>query len=475
MRYFVPFLTDLSHIADAVIGAGAVWLVWYGVPRMVPHWSWFGLVSRHSAPLVDIFALCFFSALYWGIASAFTFKQTSRRWSTPRDDLRRVVRVNLLCGMLLLVTLASLGHLHGLGRTSFVVVIATAAMYMVRLALRAALGVARRRGRNSRQVLIVGDGRAAQTFAATVERRRELGMKVVGYLVDKQTNAERGLGPCLGRLADLTHVLHQHAVDVVVVALSIGDLRLPDLVNAAEMEGKEVRVMLDDLGARLAVAESLDFYGQPMVRLTPSPIRGFAEPLKRTLDLFLVIPLFFLSLPVLLWAMMWVKLDDPSAPVIYGQRRVGQNGREFTLYKLRTMVQDAEALRWSLEAQNEMDGPVFKIRDDPRITKPGKVLRRLSADELPQLWNILRGEMSLVGPRPPLPEEVAKYSKDAYRRRLAIRPGITGPWQVAGRSELSFERWMALDLDYVDNWTLAGDLWILARTVGTVLTGRGAM
>lgn len=176
--------------------------------------------------------------------------------------------------------------------------------------------------------------------------------------------------------------------------------------------------------------------------------------------------------PVLLGLMVAVRLHD-GGPSLFAQRRLGQHGRAFTMYKLRSMRVGAEAERAALEPENELNGPVFKLRRDPRVTPLGRWLRRSSLDELPQLLNVLRGEMSLVGPRPPLPDEVARYEPWQVRR-LSMRPGLTGLWQVSGRSELPFERWMQLDLAYIDRWSLALDASVLLRTVPAVLSGRGA-
>jgi len=172
-------------------------------------------------------------------------------------------------------------------------------------------------------------------------------------------------------------------------------------------------------------------------------------------------------------AALAIKITSPGGPIIFRQKRSGMNGRVFTLYKFRTMVPNAEALKASLEAKNEMDGPVFKIRNDPRVTRVGRILRKLSIDELPQLWNVLRGDMSIVGPRPPIPAEVERYER-WQRRRLSMRPGITCIWQVSGRNNVDFKRWMEMDLEYIDNWSLALDFKILLKTIPAVLSSRGA-
>ena len=194
--------------------------------------------------------------------------------------------------------------------------------------------------------------------------------------------------------------------------------------------------------------------------------------LKRAIDVAVCgLGLLILS-PLFLLITVAVLLDD-GWPVFFGQKRSGEDGREFTCWKFRTMIRDAEAVREQLEAENEASGPVFKIKRDPRITGVGNFLRRTSLDELPQLWNILRGEMTLVGPRPPMPAEVAEYTS-RQRGRLAARPGLTCLWQISGRSLIGFDRWVEMDLDYVERRSLGLDLWILLRTVPAVLSGRGA-
>jgi lipopolysaccharide/colanic/teichoic acid biosynthesis glycosyltransferase len=193
---------------------------------------------------------------------------------------------------------------------------------------------------------------------------------------------------------------------------------------------------------------------------------------KRAIDVTGAAGLLLLALPILLLAALAIRLDS-RGPVLFRQMRVGQGGRPFPMWKLRSMVDDAEERRSGLMRHNEMAGPVFKMRSDPRITRVGRVLRRFSIDELPQLWNVVRGDMSLVGPRPPLPCEVACYGL-YERRRLSVKPGLTCEWQVSGRNQIGFDEWMRLDVAYADNWSIRGDLWLLLRTVPTVARGTGA-
>jgi exopolysaccharide biosynthesis polyprenyl glycosylphosphotransferase len=223
----------------------------------------------------------------------------------------------------------------------------------------------------------------------------------------------------------------------------------------------------------IARMELDEWGGFPLLSFSTTPTNEALMFVRRILDIVLASiilgifgPLFMLPTAIL------IKLTSPG-PVLFKQKRCGLSGRQFVMYKFRSMVDNAEQLRVELEPLNEMDGPVFKVSRDPRITAIGKIIRRRSIDELPQLFNVLRGDMSLVGPRPPLPQEVARYER-WQRRRLSMKPGMTCLWQISGRNEVSFEDWMKLDLTYIDNWSLLLDLKILLKTVPVVLLGRGA-
>jgi len=216
-----------------------------------------------------------------------------------------------------------------------------------------------------------------------------------------------------------------------------------------------------------------EFDGFPLLSFSTTPTNEALMFVRRILDMVLAFLLLSIFGPlVMLPTAILIKLTSPG-PVLFKQKRCGLNGRQFVMYKFRSMVDNAEQLRFELEALNEMDGPVFKSSRDPRITAIGKLIRRFSVDELPQVFNVIRGDMSLVGPRPPLPEEVARYER-WQRRRLSMKPGMTCLWQISGRNEVSFEDWMKLDLTYIDNWSLLLDLKILLKTVPVVLLGRGA-
>jgi exopolysaccharide biosynthesis polyprenyl glycosylphosphotransferase len=358
-----------------------------------------------------------------------------------------------------------------------------------RLVLRAMFATARDRGFSARFVLVVGTGPVAQSFADRIERHRELGLRVVGHL--EPGGRSRGSlptagghpsdaaaaqpftlrRPILGRLDEIEDVLHARVVDEVVICLPPSAWGLVEAITRiCEEEGKIVRVPLLEGALSLPGARHEEFDGIPILSLVYGPDRILGLLGKRVLDVVLAsIALIVLS-PALLVIGAFVRATD-GPPVLFRQTRVGLHGREFRVVKFRTMVPDAEERLEALLEQNEIEGHAFKLSVDPRLTRTGRWLRRTSFDELPQLWNVLRGEMSIVGPRPPLPREVAGYDV-WHRRRLSMKPGITGLWQVSARHEETFDRWVELDLDYIDRWSLWLDFKIMLRTLPAMLQGR---
>jgi exopolysaccharide biosynthesis polyprenyl glycosylphosphotransferase len=361
--------------------------------------------------------------------------------------------------------------------------IQTAATIASRLLLRAGLSEARARGMNTRYVLVVGTGTWAEDFADRLERHRELGLRVIGHLRQAeaqtalsrratQTSPERAVRrPILGDVDDLEMILHNDVVDEVAICLPPAAWGLIEAITRlCEDEGKVVRIPLSEGGFDLPGAMHEVFEGIPVLSLVYGPDRALSLFGKRALDLALsAIALVVLS-PLILAVALVIRATDGS-PVFFSQPRIGLHGRVFRVLKFRTMVPDAEELLDDLIDQNEISGHAFKLTEDPRTTRTGGWLRRLSIDELPQLVNVLKGEMSLVGPRPPLPREVAAYDV-WHRRRLSMKPGITGLWQVTARREGEFDRWVALDLDYIDRWSLWLDIKIMARTIPALIQGR---
>ena len=325
-------------------------------------------------------------------------------------------------------------------------------------------------------ILFVG---APKEFKETLSRFNRLagsGADLIGYLRPKHgehTSKEEACTlPCLGTSEDLLSVLHEHSVDYVVV--SPGQQKFSEVqsvISQCETEGVELWLLADLFQTAIARPAVDEFQGLPMVTFTTTPSLSWALVAKRVIDLVGASALAVLTAPLMALIALWVRLDSPG-PVFFVQQRCTRRGRLFSMIKFRTMVFDAEVQREQLSKQNEMSGPVFKINSDPRITKSGRWLRKYSLDELPQLWNVLCGHMSLVGPRPPIPEEVVKY-ENWQRRRLSMPAGITGLWQVSGRNQTGFDEWMRMDLEYIDTWSLWLDIKILLKTIGAVLKGTG--
>jgi exopolysaccharide biosynthesis polyprenyl glycosylphosphotransferase len=342
---------------------------------------------------------------------------------------------------------------------------------VTRAILRLAFRHLRSRGMNGRFVLVAGAGPRGQAFAGTMESHRELGLRVIGFLDDEPSLADGARWPWLGKLGDLEKVLGERIVDEVAICLPFSLWRYTDgIAHIAEEAGKIVRVPVDVLDHSFAQGKIEDLDGTPVYSLVSGPDRAFALALKRIVDIGVsTLGLVVLS-PLFLVIGLAIRRHD-GGPVFFRQTRVGVHGRPFGILKFRSMAVDAEARLGELAAANEIAGHAFKVTDDPRITPIGRRLRRWSLDELPQLWNVLRGDMSLVGPRPPLPSEVSGYDM-WHRRRLSMKPGITGLWQVRARHEPEFDLWVEDDLEYIDRWSLWLDFAILARTIPAALEGR---
>jgi exopolysaccharide biosynthesis polyprenyl glycosylphosphotransferase len=344
-----------------------------------------------------------------------------------------------------------------------------------RMVRRMVLARMRQAGKGVDRVLIVGAGEVGRTVMRNVIAQPELAYRVVGFLDDDPLKASADIGPirAFGSLDNLPQVLSENAIDQVVITLPWQYHRkIVRLVNESEQAGARARVVPDLFQLSLGGVDVEDLNGIPLISVKQTSLTGLNLLVKRAFDLAITVPTVVLLSPIALVIAAAIKLDSPG-PVLFRQTRVGRNGELFTFLKFRSMRVNAEAELEALRAQNEADGPLFKIRDDPRRTRVGRFIRRTSLDELPQFINVLRGEMSLVGPRPPIPDEVAQYQA-WHRRRLDIQPGVTGLWQVSGRSNLTFDEMVMLDIYYGENWSLSNDLQILLRTVPQVFFGDGA-
>jgi exopolysaccharide biosynthesis polyprenyl glycosylphosphotransferase len=333
----------------------------------------------------------------------------------------------------------------------------------------------RRRGIGSERVLIVGAGEIARTVMRAVVANPECGFNIIGFLDDNPAKGETDIGrfKALGSLDNLTEVLREQAIDEVIITLPWQYHRkIVTIMAHCERENIRARIVPDLFQMTISRMHVEDIAGVPMIGVKEVSISGLNQVVKRSIDLFFAALTLVLSAPLMALIALMIKLESPG-PVLFRQERVGRNGRRFTVYKFRSMVEGADEQKAALLDLNEAEGPLFKIRDDPRTTRVGKWLRKFSLDELPQLYNILNGEMSLIGPRPPLPAEVKQY-QEWHKRRLEVAPGLTGLSQISGRSELTFDETALLDIYYIENWSLGLDTKILLQTIPRVIFGNGA-
>jgi exopolysaccharide biosynthesis polyprenyl glycosylphosphotransferase len=324
-----------------------------------------------------------------------------------------------------------------------------------------------KRGIGTRNTVIIGAGRVGQALAQQFEENKLLGYQFVGFLDGNHVNDPR----LLGKIEDLPRVARSEFVDEVFVTIPSER----ELVKRIALQARQSRLavkVVPDLYDGLAWNTPIRHIGDfPAMDLCWKPIPTFGLFVKRILDAGLSAAGLIVCLPLLGALAVWIKLDSPG-PVVYSSRRVGKKGRVFTCFKLRTMVSNADALKDSLRHRNERTGPFFKIANDPRLTRAGAFLRKYSLDELPQLWNVLKGDMTLVGPRPHPVDDYEQYSLDDLRR-LEVKPGITGLWQVTARQDPSFDAGLRLDLEYIDEWSLLVDLQILLKTAVEISKGSG--
>ncbi len=334
----------------------------------------------------------------------------------------------------------------------------------------------RQAGRGVDRVLIIGAGEAGRTVMRNLIAQPELGYRVVGFLDDDPAKSVADIGPikAFGPLDNLPTVAKEQNINQVIITLPWQYHRkILRLVNEAEQTGIRARVVPDFFQLSFGGVDIEAINGIPLISIKENALTGFNNTVKRIADVLLAGLAMILFAPLWLIVVIAIRLDSPG-PILFRQERAGRYGKPFQVYKFRSMYQNAEALLEKLRAQNEAAGPLFKIRDDPRRTRVGRFIRKTSIDELPQLINVLRGEMSVVGPRPGLLSEVAQY-QDWHRKRLEVLPGMTGLWQVSGRSNLTFDEMVLLDIYYTENWSLSLDLRILLRTASPrVLLGEGA-
>jgi len=388
-------------------------------------------------------------------------------------EQRRVVQATLtagllLCGMLYITRGEAISRIAVL-----LAVIFSCFLLSLRRALWRRMVYARyKEGVATRNVVIVGSGRVGRALRSHLESLRHLGFRFKGYIALDANEAEKGGASVLGTLDNCVPMARSLFVDEIFLSVPCDRKRVLDLVEEARAVGIDIRVVPDLYGG-LAWNAPVEYIGQfPTIPLHRREMQVGSYMGKRIMDTLLSALAILVTSPILLLVAIAIRLDTPG-PILYRSQRIGRKGRTFCLYKFRTMVQNADEMQADLLHMNERDSVLFKITNDPRITRVGRILRKYSLDELPQFYNVLLGDMSIVGPRPPLASEVEKYDL-THLRRLDVLPGITGLWQVEARQDPSFDSYISLDTAYVENWTLWLDFKILARTVSVVLGGTGS-
>jgi exopolysaccharide biosynthesis polyprenyl glycosylphosphotransferase len=329
-----------------------------------------------------------------------------------------------------------------------------------------------------RNTLIVGSGKVGKEIARKLRRHDTFGLRPVGFVDDDPLYTEfcepELSNMCvLGGLNDLSRIIGDFDVEKVIIAFTAtSSEQLLDLASKCNKMGVECSIvprLFEVITDEITVNE---IGGIPLIRLREKKVEGYKKLLKSAEDYILGSIALLITLPIILGAAIAIKLDSPG-PVFFRQKRMGKDGKTFNCLKFRSMVQNAEELQEELQEMNEAEGPLFKIADDPRITRVGKWIRKSSIDELPQIFNVMAGQMSMVGPRPPIPEEVERY-KGWHTQRLNVKPGITGLWQVSGRSDLPFDEMVKLDLYYIETWSVWQDFKIILRTISAIVSSNGA-
>ena len=414
----------------------------------------------------------------WHLAFAVQGLYLSHRLSTHREELKEIARATLISSTVLLVA-AEFGKWPTIDAVTALTfgIVSFALVASTRMLLRLNLRRLRKSGHNVKPLLLIGGGPRGRRLGVQLQRRQDLGYKVLGYLDSDPEYSRTSIAgaPWLGSLEDLPLILANEVIDEAAIALPIKShySQIESAVALLEEQGITTHLLSDMFPQKLARSHTNELDGMPIVSLHSVPPFSWKTEAKRLFDLISGTFLLIVLAPVFVIAAIAIKLDSPG-PIFFVQDRVGLNKRRFRMIKFRTMRADAEARMHEVEHLNEKSGPIFKIRNDPRITRLGRWLRKTSVDELPQLINVLLGEMSIVGPRPLSLRDALRMEEAWQKRRFSVKPGLTCLWQISGRSNLSFEQWMQLDLEYIDHWSLGLDASILIRTIPAIVLARGA-
>jgi len=466
-RHRAPRWVIVVDVITVAVGFAAGYWVRYEL-------RWF-LDIAYDAPLV---AYAPFAALYILLLPLlFVMDGVYRHWrGSWMEQIYRIVNATTKVTVLMLaITFVFRPRVYSRVMLVEVGILTILLMGIVRAAEGFVIARFRARGVGVSRVIIVGAGEVGRTVMRTIVARPELGYRVIGFVDDNPQKGHTDIGPfkALGPLENLSVAIEQEHADEVIVTLPwMYHRKIMGIVRECERRRVRACIVPDLFQMSLSQVDVENLGGVPLIGVREVSISRGALLIKRAIDVVGAVLGLILGAPLLALIALAIRLDSPG-PVLFRQTRMGTGGQVFEMYKFRSMHEGAEEAREALADLNEIEGPIFKIRDDPRLTRVGRFLRHTSLDELPQLINVLRGEMSLVGPRPPLPSEVERY-QEWHKKRLEAPPGMTGLWQVSGRSRLSFDEMVLLDIYYIENWSPWLDFKILVRTVPKVLFGEGA-
>ena len=479
LRDRAELIRNVLYVVDLVV----VSVNFFAVYALLLHYKSFGL--KDFIPGVDVVPIPADSTqylqAYWLVLMlwAVLLKKRGEYHYLRIQTRARVFTAYLINGFLFFIFFTSFAFLLKFGFLSrvFMILYTISSVLWLLVNRFVILMIAHRvrsRGYNVHNILIVGTGRRAQEFLSLALRHKEWGYRVVGFLDKDPKLVEKGVSgyPVLGSLDAFPNILESTVIDEVVFV--VPRVWLPVIEKCilyCEAVGVPATLATDFFDLEIASGVPKELDGFTYLTFETGRLKDTELIVKRMIDITVSLVVLLLCLPCFALIACAIKMDS-EGPIFFRQMRCGKNGRKFTLYKFRSMVLDAERRLDELRSRNEMTGPVFKMTNDPRLTRVGRILRKTSLDEFPQFWNVLVGNMSLVGPRPPIPKEVEQY-EPWQRRRLSMKPGITCIWQVSGRNKIGFEDWMKLDLQYIDRWSLWLDLKILLMTAHAVLFQTG--
>jgi exopolysaccharide biosynthesis polyprenyl glycosylphosphotransferase len=467
-------ILDIFFMLSALVLSLALWGV--SPDENISIWKLLYVKTK----FINIVLLLIF-VLIWRLIFQFLGLYDSTRLEKGKAEGKTLLLAILIGTMVLLAMTVFFqrGHMSRETLLAFMV-LAGVLTWGGRTALRLIVGKFRQRNRYVCRLLLVGSNHRAGNFVRCVLAAPQFGYHMVGYIDDPWDDSNSGklkdMLPQLGTLRDLEVVIDREEIDEVVMALPVRSYyeQIQHIIAACEIRGMQSHLLSDFFQCTIARPHVLEFDGIPMLAFTTGTGAVWTEYLKRAFDVIVASLLVLGLAPLFLLVALLIKMFSPKGPVFFAQTRVGYNRRHFKMLKFRTMVPEAERLQPAFEHLNEAHGPVFKIKNDPRITPIGRVLRRMSLDELPQLFNVIKGDMSLVGPRPLPLRDVERFEEAWLKRRFSVKPGMTCLWQVSERSNATFDTWIAQDLAYIDNWSFGLDLKILYKTIPAVVRGQGA-